>query len=86
VSSLNGTGLVHNAPDFGNDDYLACAKYNIKPFSPIDNFGRYNDKIIDHDLIGVFYNDANEIIINKLCKNNSIIGEIGKIIHAVAHD
>ena len=26
----DNTGLVHNAPGFGNDDYLACKKYGIK--------------------------------------------------------
>jgi isoleucyl-tRNA synthetase len=86
VSDVSGTGLVHNAPDFGNDDYLACLKYNIKPFSPIDNYGKYNNRIIDQQLINVYYEDANKIIIAKLQSVNAIIGDVKYITHSSAHD
>jgi isoleucyl-tRNA synthetase len=85
VSDGDGTGLVHNAPDFGNDDYLACMKYNIKPFGPIDNYGKFNKNINDDELVGVFYNDANKIITEKLTKANALLN-LSFITHSVAHD
>jgi isoleucyl-tRNA synthetase len=85
VSDTNGTGLVHNAPGFGSDDYFACKKYNIKPYVPIDEYGKFNKEIIDEELVGVFYETSNSIIIEKLQKANAILKN-DKIKHSVAHD
>lgn len=85
VSDEDGTGLVHNAPDFGLDDYLACKKYGIFPFSPIDKFGKFNETINDERLIGIFYQDSNDIIINWLKESNNLI-KLEKINHRVACD
>ncbi|MDE5617311.1 MAG: isoleucine--tRNA ligase [Ureaplasma sp.] len=85
VSDEDGTGLVHNAPDFGLDDYLACKKYGISPFSPIDKFGKFNQSINDERLINVFYQDSNEIIINWLKETNNLV-KLEKINHRVACD
>jgi isoleucyl-tRNA synthetase len=85
VTDAAGTGLVHNASGFGNDDYLACKKYGIKPYVPIDAYGKYDATVLDKDLVGVFYENANEIIINKLKENNSLLKH-EVITHSVAHD
>jgi isoleucyl-tRNA synthetase len=85
VSIDNGTGLVHNAPDHGSDDYIACKKYKIDPFEPIDKFGNFTSVINDNELIGKFYNDTNEIIINRLKKSNCLLCQ-NKIIHSAAVD
>lgn len=66
VSDVDGTGLVHNAPGFGLDDYLACKKHNINIYAPIDDFGKYDASINDKELEGMFYLDANNIIIERL--------------------
>lgn len=85
VSAENGTGLVHNAPGFGHEDYLACKKYNIKPFCPIDEYGKFTKEINDADLNGIFYVKANPIIITRL-KNRKTLLKQEKIVHSVAHD
>ena len=85
VSPIDGTGLVHNAPGFGADDYLACKKYDINPYSPIDNFGKYDESINIKELVGVFYSDANELIIDKLKAQNSLVFQ-EDITHRVACD
>ena len=85
VSEKDGTGLVHNAPGFGHDDYLACKKYNIKTFCPIDNFGKFTDEVKDKELVGKFYIDANPIIIERLKKSGKLLLD-EKIVHAAAHD
>ncbi|MDR0752524.1 MAG: isoleucine--tRNA ligase [Mycoplasmataceae bacterium] len=87
VLDSNGSGLVHNASGFGKEDYLACKKYNIKPFSPIDGDGKFNEQInqIDPELFGKFYEDTNEIIIEKLRKSNALLF-CEKITHSAAID
>lgn len=34
VTADSGTGLVHTAPGHGMEDYEACQKLGIEPFSP----------------------------------------------------
>jgi isoleucyl-tRNA synthetase len=85
VSDSDGTGLVHNAPGFGFDDYIACGAFNIKPFAPIDSYGKFTSDVNDEELVSKFYEDTNEIIISRLMKsNNFMFCEI--IEHSAAHD
>ncbi len=74
VSDTGGTGLVHNAPGFGQDDYYACKKYNIDVYCPIDDFGKYNKDINDSELEGMFYLKANPNNALHLVKRSRIIG------------
>jgi isoleucyl-tRNA synthetase len=85
VSDTGGTGLVHNASGFGNDDYLACKKYGIKPFVPIDAYGKFTNESPDADLVGVFYEKSNDIIVDKLTKANALLKH-SIFTHSVAHD
>ncbi len=85
VSDTGGTGLVHNAPGFGQDDYYACKKYNIDVYCPIDDFGKYNKDINDSELEGMFYLKANSVILERLTKCNALLGS-KEIKHSVAHD
>lgn len=47
VTSDAGTGIVHTAPTFGDDDYKVCTKAGIiRPEtlpSPLDDNGFFND-------------------------------------------
>jgi isoleucyl-tRNA synthetase len=85
VEEGDGTGLVHNAPGFGNDDYFACMKYGIKPYAPIDNYGKFTSEVNDATLIGVFYEDANKIITERLTACNALLN-LSFFTHSVAHD
>lgn len=85
VSDSDGTGLVHNAPGFGHDDYLACKKYNIKVFCPIDAYGKFTSEVKDKELENKFYLDTNPIIIERLKKNN-LLNKHERITHSEAHD
>ena len=73
VSDHDGTGLVHNAPSFGDDDYLACKKYGINPTCPLDKYACFNDELNDQELQGLFYEKANDVIINRLNHQNKIL-------------
>lgn len=85
VSATDGTGLVHNAPAFGLDDFYACKKYGIDAYCPIDDFGKYTKNIEDDELMGMFYLKADEIIIKRL-QTAKALEFLGQIVHSVAHD
>ncbi|QQV78302.1 isoleucine--tRNA ligase [Sphingomonas aliaeris] len=41
VTTDAGTGLVHMAPDHGEDDFLLCKRYGIDPVFAVDGAGMY---------------------------------------------
>jgi isoleucyl-tRNA synthetase len=41
VTTDQGTGLVHMAPDHGEDDFLLCRQYGIDPVFAVDDAGFY---------------------------------------------
>src|SRR5574343_361599 len=45
VTLDNGTGIVHLAPGFGEDDRITCEKNGIETLCPIDSAGNYNQQI-----------------------------------------
>lgn len=47
VTDADGTGIVHMAPGFGEDDQKCCEKYGIDIVVPVDGAGRYTDEIFD---------------------------------------
>lgn len=85
VSAADGSGIVHNAPGFGLDDYLVCQEYNIEPYCPIDDDGKFMSNVKLPQLVDVFYAKANQIIIDILISKKALLfHEI--ITHSVAHD
>ncbi|KAG0177399.1 hypothetical protein DFQ28_005830 [Apophysomyces sp. BC1034] len=44
VTAESGTGLVHTAPGHGMEDYEACLKLGIEPFSPLDDEGKFTSE------------------------------------------
>jgi isoleucyl-tRNA synthetase len=47
VSDAEGTGIVHMAPGFGEDDQKCCAANGIEVIVPVDEKGRYTDEIFE---------------------------------------
>ncbi len=64
VATDEGTGVVHLAPGFGEDDYEVCAKAGIKVVCPMDERGRFTSEVSSYEGLQVF--DANERIIDDL--------------------
>lgn len=60
----DGTGIVHIAPGFGEDDQVVCDNAEISLVCPVDNAGKFTSEVSDFDGIQVF--DANDKIIIKL--------------------
>ena len=47
VTTGDGTGLVHMAPDFGEDDFAACRAVGIDVLLSVDDEGRFEPSITD---------------------------------------
>lgn len=84
VTDSDGTGLVHIAPGHGEDDYLACLKYGIKPYCPVDSHGKMTEDCGPR-LAGLFYEDANKVVMDILKENGSLLKE-NDIVHSYPHD
>lgn len=84
VTADSGSGLVHIAPGHGEDDYLVCLKYGIKPYCPVDEHGKMT-KEAGERLEGLFYEDANNEVLKILKENNCLLKE-EEIVHSYPHD
>ncbi len=59
VTTEDGTGIVHTAPDFGADDFKAGQKYNLGFFTGINQHGKL-DKLVLVDREGKFVDGLGE--------------------------
>jgi isoleucyl-tRNA synthetase len=64
VDTADGTGVVHMAPGFGEDDQKVCEANGIELVCPVDDRGRYTSEVPDWQGVLVF--DANKDIIKVL--------------------
>ena len=64
VSSEEGTGIVHMAPGFGEDDQQLCEAAGIKVVVPVDDEGNFTSEVSDWQGQNVF--EANSSIISAL--------------------
>ena len=64
VTSDTGSGIVHCAPGFGEDDYKVCIEHGLIESGqapvPIDFDGCFTDKVADFK--GMYIKDADEVI------------------------
>ena len=61
VTTTDGTGLVHLAPAFGEDDMIACTEAGIEPVVPVDDGGCLTEEVGDYVGMQVF--EANRPIV-----------------------
>lgn len=76
VSDDSGTGIVHCAPAYGEDDFDLCAAHGIAPFHVIDDNGYYTDT----NYKGLEVWDNNKFIAKDL-KEKNIVWRIEYIRH-----
>lgn len=82
VTSEEGTGIVHIAPAFGEDDYQAGQKYDLPVIHPVDKSGKFVDEITKFK--GMFVKDADPEITKDL-KERDLLYKIEKILHSYPH-
>ena len=63
VTTTDGTGIVHNAPAFGEDDYRVCKKYDLPFVQMVDSKG---EMCGDTPWDGVFVKKADPMVLKDL--------------------
>ena len=64
VSTEDGTGIVHMAPAYGEDDYRICREADIAHVDPLDAEGIFTEQV--PDFAGLYCKDADKKIIKAL--------------------
>jgi len=64
VTTTDGTGIVHIAPAFGEEDKLVTDAAGIEPVVPVDASGKFTAEVPPYSGVQVF--DANPLIIDDL--------------------
>ena len=84
VTLDSGTGLVHTAPGFGEDDFNVGKEYGLEVAVTVDEKG-YMTKNAGADFEGKFYDDVVGLVINKLSEANVFLAK-EKITHSYPFD
>ena len=81
VTTSDGTGIVHIAPAFGEDDNRVCMKYDMPFVQYVDSKG---EMTADTDWPGVFVKDADPLILEDLKKKGKLF-KAPKFEHSYPH-
>jgi isoleucyl-tRNA synthetase len=73
VATDEGTGVVHLAPGFGEDDQRTCEAAGIGVVCPVDDTGRFTDQVGTYAGTQVF--DANRLVIADLAAAGTLVSE-----------
>ena len=82
VSTEDGTGVVHMAPGFGEDDQIACLAVGIPTVCPMDEHGRYTAEVVPW--VGQHVFDANPLVIRYL-KDQGVVVRHESYDHSYPH-
>jgi isoleucyl-tRNA synthetase len=82
VSTEEGTGIVHLAPGFGDDDQRLCEANGIPVVCPVDSRGRFTDEVPDYAGLQVF--DANQPIVAAL-RDRGVLVRHDSYVHSYPH-
>ena len=80
VTTEDGTGIVHTAPAFGEDDYQTGRRYDLPMIKPVDEEGKFTDT----PWKGQFVIDADHDILHYLMDNDLLFSK-QKINHNYPH-
>jgi len=78
VSLEEGTGIVHIAPAFGEDDYQLSRVYSLPLVQPVDESGEFTQEVAPWK--GMFVKDADPMILEDL-KKRKLLFDSGKYPH-----
>ncbi len=70
VNTEEGTGIVHQAPAFGEEDYETIKKAGMAFVQPVDVSGKFTKEVSDFE--GQFVKDADAAIIERIEKDNNL--------------
>lgn len=70
VTTESGTGVVHMAPAFGEEDYYACKNAGVPLVNPVDDDGMFTAEVPDYQ--GLRVKEADKSIIADLKKKSRV--------------
>jgi isoleucyl-tRNA synthetase len=70
VTTASGTGIVHMAPAFGEDDFYACQKAGLPLVNPVDDDGQFTAEV--PLFAGMRVKDADKEIIKSLKERGAL--------------
>ncbi|XP_064473466.1 isoleucine--tRNA ligase, cytoplasmic-like [Ornithodoros turicata] len=78
VTDDSGTGVVHQAPYFGEDDYRVCLANGVvtkdqEMVCPLDASGRFIEPV--SDFVGLYVKDADKEILKNLKKRGRLVNQ-----------
>jgi len=82
VATEEGTGVVHLAPGFGEDDLAVCQEHGIPTVVPVDDTGRFTAAVAPWAGVNVF--EANPEIIRALKQGGELVRH-DTIVHNYPH-
>jgi isoleucyl-tRNA synthetase len=82
VSANDGTGVVHLAPAFGDDDQRTCAAHDVAGENPVRDDGTYDARVLD--FAGLDVHAATEPVYRALADRGLVFAR-GDVTHDVAH-
>jgi len=82
VTTEEGTGVVHTAPGFGEEDYEVMQGTGIPVIVPIDADAKFTSEVSDFE--GMFVKDADKEIIKKLKAEGKLVKR-ENYLHAYPH-
>src|SRR6266545_1546761 len=83
VSTGDGTGVVHMAPAYGEDDYRICRREGVELVDPLDEECRFTSQVPDVE--GQFCKDADKAIIRRLKEDGKLVHQ-STIVHSYPFD
>ncbi len=82
VTTEDGTGIVHIAPAFGEDDMQVARAHDFDAPNPVDRQGRFTEVV--PRVAGVFAKDADRVLIEDLAARGRLFREV-PYLHAYPH-
>ncbi|MFI5253044.1 MAG: isoleucine--tRNA ligase [Bacteroidota bacterium] len=82
VTTEDGSGIVHMAPAYGEDDYQVSRKFGLPTIHPVNKSGEFGPEVTD--FAGMFVKDADPVIIQNL-KTRGILYKKETITHSYPH-
>jgi isoleucyl-tRNA synthetase len=70
ITDTDGTGIGHEAPEFGDVDFQLAKKEGIFISEAMDEAGKYTAQI--HDYEGLHYQEANKVNIERMKENGTL--------------
>jgi isoleucyl-tRNA synthetase len=82
VSTEDGTGIVHTAPGFGEDDARVLKGTGVPVICPVDAECKFTAEVSDYQ--GVFVKDADKAIMERLKAEGKLVKR-EQVLHAYPH-